>query len=115
MRTPNGITRRGPKRSIAMPMNGVYSAETQKADREGAGDRRPVPAELVEDRREEQREGGPRVDPDRHRDERHRHDHPAVEEGQPGQARSGGTGADVRTARGRPWAELPVDGVQAAG
>ena len=40
-----------------------------------------LPSELANDRRKEQRERGARVDADRHGDERHRDDQPAVEEG----------------------------------
>jgi hypothetical protein len=38
------------------------------------------PAELVDDRRKEQRKGGAGVDAEGHRDEGHGYDHPAVEE-----------------------------------
>ena len=39
-----------------------------------------IPSELADDRRKEQRERRPRIDADRHGDERHRNDQPAVEE-----------------------------------
>src|SRR5207249_4277315 len=63
----------------------------QKAEGERARGHAALPAELVEDRREEQREGGPRVDADGHGDEGHGHDQPAVEEGQSHRTRSHGT------------------------
>ncbi len=56
-----------------------------KAEREGAGRDAALPAELADDRRKEQRERGTCIDADRHGDERHRHDHPAVEKGKPHQ------------------------------
>jgi hypothetical protein len=40
-----------------------------------------IPSELADDRRKEQRERRPRIDADRHGDERHHDDQPAVEEG----------------------------------
>ena len=54
----------------------------EKPERERAGRHPALPAELVEDRREEQGEGGARVDADAHGDEDDAHDDPAVEEGQ---------------------------------
>ena len=58
-------------------------AGNHEAERERAGRDPALPAELVDDRRKEQRKRGARVDPDRHGDERHRDDDPAVEEGKP--------------------------------
>jgi hypothetical protein len=52
----------------------------QEAERERAGGDAARPAELVEDRRKQEREGGARVDADAHGDERDRDDGPAVEE-----------------------------------
>jgi hypothetical protein len=52
-----------------------------ESDRERAGREPAIPAELVEDRRVQQRERGPRVDADSHGDKRHRHHDPTVEEG----------------------------------
>jgi hypothetical protein len=46
----------------------------EEPEREGAGGDAARPAELVEDRREQEREGGPRVDADAHGDERDRDD-----------------------------------------
>src|SRR3954470_17539825 len=51
------------------------------SEREGAGGEAAVPAELVEDRREQQREGGAGVDRDPHRHERHRDEQPAIKNG----------------------------------
>src|SRR3989441_11726751 len=61
---------------------GAQNGGDEKAEGECTGRYAPLPAELVEDRREEQREGGARVDPHAHRDESDGHDDPAVEEGQ---------------------------------
>src|SRR2546428_676883 len=61
---------------------GAQNGGDEKAEGECTGRYAPLPAELVEDRREEQREGGARVDPHAHRDEGDGHDDPAVEEGQ---------------------------------
>ena len=52
-----------------------------KAEREGARGEATLPSELADDRRKEQRERRPRIDADRHGDERHHNDQPAVEEG----------------------------------
>ncbi len=51
-----------------------------KAERERARGEATVPPELADDRRKEQRERGPRIDADRHGDEGHHNDQPAVEE-----------------------------------
>ena len=81
--TPSSITARGPKRSIIRPINGTDRAGDQEAEREGTGGDAALPAELVDDRRKEQRERRARIDADRHGDERYRDDRPAVEEGKP--------------------------------
>jgi hypothetical protein len=52
----------------------------QEAEREGAGGEPARPAELVKNRREQQREHGARVDADAHRDEGDGDDDPAVED-----------------------------------
>ena len=65
----------------------VHQAADQRADNrrrhkakgECAGGDTALPAEFGEDRREEQREGGTRVDADRHGDEGDGDNHPAVE------------------------------------
>jgi PAS domain S-box-containing protein len=62
----------------------------QKPERERARRHSPVPAELREDGREQQREGGAGIDPDRHRDKRDPHQQPAIEERQPHAAAHGG-------------------------
>src|SRR6266478_4319570 len=54
----------------------------EEPERKGAGGDAAVPAELVQDRREEEREGRARVDADAHRDERGRDEQPAIVEGQ---------------------------------
>ena len=61
---------------------GAQDRGDQKAEGECAGRQAALPAEFVEDRREEEREGGARVDADRHGDEGDGHDDPTVEEGQ---------------------------------
>src|SRR5207302_10217320 len=61
---------------------GAQNGGDEKAEGECTGRYAPLPTELVEDRREEQREGGARIDPHAHRDEGDGHDDPAVEEGQ---------------------------------
>src|SRR5207245_1323289 len=53
----------------------------EKAERERARGHAALPPELVEDRREEERERGTGVDADRHGDEAGGHDDPAVEDG----------------------------------
>ncbi len=53
-----------------------------EAERESARGHAALPAELIEDRRKEQRESRARVDADGHRDEDDGDDEPAVEEGQ---------------------------------
>jgi hypothetical protein len=63
-----------------------HQGRYQKAERERPGGDAAAPTELVEHGRKQQRIGGAGIDPDRHRDERHRHQHPAVEEGQPPRA-----------------------------
>ncbi len=52
-----------------------------EAERESARGDAALPSELGNDRRKEQRERRPRIDADRHGDERHDDDQPAVEEG----------------------------------
>jgi hypothetical protein len=52
-----------------------------KAERERTRGKASLPPELTDDRRKEQRERRPRIDADRHGDEGHRNDQPAVEEG----------------------------------
>ena len=52
-----------------------------KAEGKRAGGDAALPPELGNDRRKEQRERGARIDADRHGDERHHNDQPAVEEG----------------------------------
>ena len=59
----------------------------QKPEREGAGGHAALPAELVEDRRKQQRKGGAGVDPDRHRHKGDRDQQPAVKERQAKAAR----------------------------
>ena len=54
----------------------------EEADGEGRRGGAARPAELVQDRRVEQRKRGPRIDRDAHRDEGHGDHHPAVEERQ---------------------------------
>jgi hypothetical protein len=54
----------------------------QKAERKHARRDAAIPAEILQHWRVEQREGGPRVDPDRHRHKRDADQHPAVEERQ---------------------------------
>ena len=56
--------------------SGDHEAEGESARREAT-----VPSELADDRRKEQRERSPRIDADRHGDEGHHNDQPAVEEG----------------------------------
>src|SRR2546426_3809287 len=80
--TPSSITTRGPRRSIRRPRVGLRTAETRKPKENAPGRYAPLPADLVEDRREDQREGGARVAPHAHRDEGDGYDDPAVEEGQ---------------------------------
>src|SRR2546426_4030087 len=80
--TPSSITTRGPRRSIRRPRVGLRTAETRKPKENAPACYAPLPAELVEDRREEQREGGARVGPHANRDEGDGDDDPAVEEGQ---------------------------------
>ena len=67
------------------PISGLTAAGNQEAERKGAGGDAAFPSELVDDRRKEQRERGARVDADRHGDEGHGDDDPAVKEGQPHQ------------------------------
>ncbi len=54
----------------------------QEAEREGSGGKAAIPAELVDQRRHQQRERGPRGHADRHRHERDADDQPAVIERQ---------------------------------
>src|SRR2546428_5342571 len=72
----------GPTAIQQAAKEGAQTGEDEKAEGDCTGRYAPLPAELVEDRREEQREGGARVDPHAHRDEGDGHDDPAVEEGQ---------------------------------
>src|SRR6185312_1286729 len=58
----------------------AHEARYDKTEGEGARSDAALPAELVQDRREEQRERGARVDADPHRDEGDGDDDPAVEE-----------------------------------
>jgi len=58
---------------MSRPRNGPRSAEAKNPN-EKAPAVTPRPAELVENRREQEREGGPRVDADAHGDERDRDD-----------------------------------------
>ena len=51
----------------------------EEAEREGAGRDAALPAELVEDRRKQQRESRARIDADAHGDEGDGDDHPAIE------------------------------------
>src|SRR5262249_55325814 len=71
--TPSSMTARGPRRSVSRPRGGPRSAEAKNPN-EKAPAVTPRPAELVENRREQEREGGPRVDADAHGDERDRDD-----------------------------------------
>src|SRR5262249_35911423 len=59
---------------------GAQSRRDEEAKRERPSCDASLPAELVEDRREEQRKGGACVDAHAHRDEGHSHNDPAVEE-----------------------------------
>jgi len=52
-----------------------------EAERKRAGGDAALPAEFADDRRKEQRERGARIDADRHGDENHADDQPAVEKG----------------------------------
>ena len=63
----------------------THDAGNHKAEREGARRDAALPAELIDDRRKEQRKGGAGVDADRHGDEGHGDDDPAVKEGKPHQ------------------------------
>src|SRR5262245_52667411 len=54
----------------------------EEAEGKGSGRHTAIPAELVEDGREEQGKGGAGVDTHTHGDEGHRHHNPAVEEGE---------------------------------
>src|SRR5205085_1104035 len=49
-----------------------YDRRDEKPERKRARRQTAVPAKLVEHRREQEREGGARIDPDRHRDKRNR-------------------------------------------
>src|SRR5438034_461933 len=97
-RSPSGSSPRSSGRRFSRRLRGANSASTrmpiaqqagggaqdrrdEKAEGECAGRHAPLPAELVEDRREEQREGGACVDAHAHGDEGDGHDDPAVEEG----------------------------------
>src|SRR6185436_7686289 len=71
---------------------GDYEADGERARGEPA-----LPAELVENGREEERERGSRVDPDGHGDEGGGHHHPAVEERKP---HGRGSASDRRSRRG---------------
>src|SRR5215469_2578477 len=68
---------------------GREDSRNEKPEREGAGGYTSVPPEFGEDCREQQREGGARIDPDGHRDECHRDEEPAVEKRDADAARSG--------------------------
>src|SRR5207237_2917278 len=57
-----------------------YDRRDEKPERKRARRQTAVPAKLVEHRREQEREGGARIDPDRHRDKRNRDQDPAVKE-----------------------------------
>ena len=57
-------------------------AETMKPNENAPAVDAALPAELVEDRREQQRERSARIHGDTHGDEDNRHDHPAIEKRQ---------------------------------
>ncbi len=52
--TPSSITTRGPRRSISFPSIGLSAAETRKPNENAPGGDAALPAELVEDGREQQ-------------------------------------------------------------
>src|SRR5947209_5763090 len=83
--TPSSITARGPARSIKSADQRADSAGNQKAEGERARRYAALPAELIDDGRKEQRKRGAGIDADRHGDERHDNDDPAIEEGKPHQ------------------------------
>ena len=60
----------------------AHDRRDDEAERECAGRRAAIPAELVEDRREQQRERGARIHRHAHGDEDDGDDHPAIEERQ---------------------------------
>ena len=60
----------------------AHDCRHDEAEREGAGRRAAIPAELVEDRREQQGECGARIHRHAHGDEDDGHDDPAIEERQ---------------------------------
>src|SRR5688500_8824344 len=74
----------------------------QETERERARGDAALPAELVEDRREEQRERGARVDAHAHGDERHGDDDPAVKE-RPAAVAHASPSASARTVRLSRW------------
>src|SRR5260370_10536896 len=80
--TPSSIAARGPERSIRRTISGLSGGD-QKAERERARGDATLPSELVEDRRKEQRKRSAGVGPDRHGDEGHDGDDPAVKERKP--------------------------------
>src|SRR6266849_4388759 len=61
---------------------GAEDRRDEEAEGERPGRHAPLPAELGEYGREEQRKGGTRVDAQAHGDEGHSHDDPAVEDGE---------------------------------
>jgi hypothetical protein len=63
----------------------AYAGGNHEAERESARGDAALPAELIDDRRKEQRKRGAGVDADRHGDERRRDDDPTVKEGKPHQ------------------------------
>ena len=71
----------GPRAEAVHPPAQERAQQRGEDEAEGKGGRggAAVPAELVDDRREEERERRARIDADRHGDERDSDDHPAVE------------------------------------
>jgi len=80
--TPSSITARGPKRSI-MRRSRADGAGNQKAEREGPRGDAAFPSELIDDGWKEQRKRRAGIDADRHGDERHDDDDPAVKKRKP--------------------------------
>ncbi len=74
------------------------AGRNQKAERERACRDPAFPAELIDDGGKEQRKGGAGIDADRHGDERHGDDDPAVKEGKPLRVMHRHSGARVKRA-----------------
>ena len=68
----DSMTKRGPFTVHQPADERADQRRDEEAEREHARDDAAVPAEFVEDRRKQQREGGARIDADRHGDERRR-------------------------------------------